>query len=452
MISVNYYLKGALSESRILQMQKGKDPLLHSIVNEPKQVYLTISGLGKRMQIYTKKRIPQIEWNQNQQLVDCRKNKVNGTELNEWLNLLKQGVIKKDSANELAGKTTTIDDVRGIMDSIVPVGARKSTLSIQDYFDRFINEHKTGSGHSKKTRTVQKYNTFISQVKDFANKKKLRIDIETFDSKFLLSYKNYLVNDRKLNDNTVAKYIKAAKTFIRFYINAGLIRPFDVNVVKSTEKEGEIYIINLKQLVQLQNYKLATKRLDQCRDVFCFQCWTGQRYSDIQSINRKDIRVNEKGERIWDFFTVKTGENIKVPITEYAEFILKKYQNEDQPLPAVSNQKQNVYLKELGKLVSSDNKNQKKIIGFESDVKVVEYHNGARKESHVPFHEVLSTHVARKSYITNSLMIGVPERVVKEVSGHKSEKDFRRYVKLANSYKEEIIQKSFSKKNLAKFL
>jgi hypothetical protein len=75
-----------------------------------------------------------------------------------------------------------------------------------------------------------------------------------------------------------------------------------------------------------------------------------------------------------------------------------------------------------------------------------------RIEGYVPFYEVLTTHVACKSYITNSLIIGVPERVVKEVSGHKSEKDFRRYVNLANSYKDEMIRKSYSAENISRFV
>jgi len=70
----------------------------------------------------------------------------------------------------------------------------------------------------------------------------------------------------------------------------------------------------------------------------------------------------------------------------------------------------------------------------------------------VPFYEVLTSHVGRKSYITNSLILGVPERVVKEVSGHKDEKSFRRYVQLAESYKSQVIRKAFSKENIRKIL
>jgi len=64
----------------------------------------------------------------------------------------------------------------------------------------------------------------------------------------------------------------------------------------------------------------------------------------------------------------------------------------------------------------------------------------------------MTSHVGRKSYITNSLILGVPERVVKEVSGHKDEKSFNRYVKLAENYKSQVIRKAFSKENIVKIL
>ena len=326
MVTINYYLKGTISDKNIEELQKAKDPSLNKTLRTPRQVYLTVSGLGKRIQIYTKRRISQYEWDKEMQQVDCRKNKVNGTELNNWLMLFKQAVTKQNSANESTGKTTTITDLRNIMDSITPTGAKKITFSFQDHFERFLKEHKTGKGHSKKDQTIQKYNTFNAHLIKFAEKKKIRLQIEVIDGVFLSSFKDYLVKDLKLGDNTVGKYIKAAKTLIRFYINAGLIKPFNYTEIKSVEKEGEIY------------------------------------------------------------------------------------------------------------------------------TKTLEFHDGVRKEEYVPFYKVLTTHVARKSYITNSLIIGVPERVVKEVSGHKSEKDFRRYVNLANSYKDEMIRKSYSVENISKYL
>ena len=100
MVTVNYYLKGAISDRNIAELQKAKDPLLNKTLRVPRQVYLTLSGLGKRIQIYTKRRVSQYEWDKEAQLVDCRKNKVNGTELNGWLTQFKQAVIKQRESKE----------------------------------------------------------------------------------------------------------------------------------------------------------------------------------------------------------------------------------------------------------------------------------------------------------------------------------------------------------------
>jgi len=452
MIVVNFYLKGAISESNLKTLAAAKDASLTDMLKKPLQLYIMVSGLGKRIQIYSKKRITQLEWDKGKQLVDIRKNKVNGSEINEWLLGLKKSILKQCSTNENEGKTTTIDDLNSIIESASPGHKIKTSLTFEDYFNQFISNHKTGDGNSKKRRTVQNYNAFYTHLKNYTLKKRISLDLGNIDKNLLLNFKQYLMDTVKLGDNTVSKYVKTAKTLFRFYMNQGLIEPFQISDVKSVEKEGEIYIINLKQLIQLQNYDLPNERLARCRDLFCFQCWTGQRYSDIENFRIEDIKVNNAGEKVWDFFTKKTGDNIKVPIIEYAEKILEKYANEDAPLPIISLQKQNQNLKQLGKIISEDSDAQKKVEGFDIETKVVEYHDGVRKETYIPFHQLLTTHVARKSYITNSLIIGVPERVVKEVSGHKSEKDFRRYVNLASTYKDEVIRKSYSAENISKYI
>jgi|GEM_PF-2511417 len=452
MVTVNYYLKGALSEKAIAELRNAGDPKLQTELRKPRQVFLMVSGLGDRMQIYTKKRVSQYEWDKEKQQIDTRGNKVSGPEINEWLLRFHISITRLCRQHEMDGKRTTIEDLRSTLAGHLPSAGVKTELTFKDYFSQFLEEHKTREGHSKRRRTIQKYNTLYTHLDAFATKggKKLRAD--AIDGAFLASFRNYLLKDLGMADNTVAKYIKSGKTLLRYMISRGLVQPIDLAQVKSTEREGEMYIINLKQLIRLQQFPIESPRLDHCRDVFCFQCWTGQRYSDIEAMRREDLKVNEQGEKIWELHTVKTGESIRVPIVEYAEMILDKYRDEDRPLPLISNQKQNEYLKELGKLVSSGSENQPGIEGFAAMTRTITYHDGIRREEYVPFHEVLTTHVARKSYITNSLVLGVSERVVREVSGHKSEKDFRRYVNLANRFKDEMIRKSFSAENLRKFI
>ena len=199
------------------------------------------------------------------------------------------------------------------MESISPSYSQRSEFTFKDHFDKFLSEHKTADGYSKKNRTIQKYNTLHVHLNAYATKRRAKLSIDDIDLAFLNSFKQFLIKELNMEDNTVAKYVKCLKTFTRYCISKQLIAPFNYSEVKTIEKEGEIYIINLKQLVQLQNFPIQNKRLEQCRDVFCFQCWTGPRYSDIEALRREDLKRNDHGEKVWELHTIKTSENCATP-------------------------------------------------------------------------------------------------------------------------------------------
>ena len=182
---------------------------------------------------------------------------------------------------------------------------------------------------------------------------------------------------------------------------------YDMAQVVTKEREGEIYVLGYQELVDLQDMQIDNGRLDRARDLFCFMCWTGQRSSDYYKIKRDDIQPSLSGQLVWELITQKKQRKVVVPITEFAKKILDKYRLHISPVPTLSNHVLNRYLKELGQLAGLDRK-----------VKRVKYHDGVMTETHVPFYEVLTTHIARKSYITNSLALGVNERTVRDISDH----------------------------------
>jgi len=105
----------------------------------------------------------------------------------------------------------------------------------------------------------------------------------------------------------------------------------------------------------LQNHQFKSSALSRARDVFCFMCWTGQRYSDITNLTRKQLCLNDHKETIWKLVTVKTNENISVPIISYAEEIMAKYEKEEYPIPRFTNQKLNFHLKTIGEKAEINN-------------------------------------------------------------------------------------------------
>src|SRR5690606_2973510 len=125
-------------------------------------------------------------------------------------------------------------------------------------------------------------------------------------------------------------------------------------------------------------------------------------FSDYVKLQRNSLIMDEFGKLVWQLSAKKIvhGRVLKVPIIEYAQELLDKYGNDELPIPSISNQKFNAALKEMGFEA-----------GLDFQVTTVKYYNGVSITNPVPFYEILSAHVARKTYITNSLLLGVPERV-----------------------------------------
>jgi len=440
MASANFYLKGAISEKSIEELRENNNTeLLDELLNNPLQIFLKLSTRGRRIQVYIKRRIAQKYWDSSKQEYNPRRYKDNCAAKNAWLRELKTEVTELADKNERSGIITTPQEIKEILANRIL--NKPGKISFEELFYSFLNEHRKKDGNPLREGTQKKYEGVYNHLIKYAKYKNIKLEIEAINEYFLQEYRVYLSRIEKVSDNTVVKDLKVIKTILRYYMKKGIIKTVDLSDIKAMNKEGEIYVLPIDKVLELQYADIENERLQRVRDVFCFMCWTGQRYSDIVNISHNDIVENAMGEKVWELITSKTQTRISVPIVQFAEEILDRYKNFETPIPIFSNQKLNNYLKELGELVD-----------FDWLVKLSKYYEGSLHQEQVPFYEVLTSHVGRKSYITNSLILGVPERVVKEVSGHRDEKSFNRYVKLAENYKSQVIRKAFSKENIVKIL
>ena len=61
----------------------------------------------------------------------------------------------------------------------------------------------------------------------------------------------------------------------------------------------------------------------------------------------------------------------------------------------------------------------------------------------VPKYEVLTSHIARKTFITNAMIRGMSTEVIMDITTHNSYKTFQRYFKIVDEYKKEQMEKVF---------
>ena len=166
---------------------------------------------------------------------------------------------------------------------------------------------------------------------------------------------------------------------------------------------------------QLSGVDLSNNsRLERVRDIFLVGCYTGMRYSDFKRIKASNISDN--------LITIREvkdkSKTLQIPITDRVRDILDKYNME---LPVISEQKFRDYLKEVFKLAGFTklSTRSKKI--------------GKRVyEEEVPMYELISTHTARRSFITIMLNSGVPDKAIMKITGHKSINNFQVYYRPSN--------------------
>ena len=128
--------------------------------------------------------------------------------------------------------------------------------------------------------------------------------------------------------------------------------------------------------------------------------------------------------------TQKTHQIIDIPLNGFALSILAKYSEYPNPLPVISNQKMNRYLKELCKEAKID-----------SIIKIIKYKGNERIEETFKKYEVIGTHTARRTFISLSLEKGMKPDVIMAITGHKTYRMMQKYLKIADDFKRDEMDK-----------
>jgi integrase len=272
--------------------------------------------------------------------------------------------------------------------------------------------------------TIKKYKTLANHLESFSKNKKVVLSFEKVNKKLFEDLSGFFRKELGHTTNTVNKYLKTLKTFINWSVDNGYTQ---ANVVstkfKMRDDPTEVIYLTWDELMSIYNLDLSENlTLAKVRDVFCFGCFTGQRFSDIANLKRTDLTMNS-----WILHQIKVKDTVQmeVPLNSFALEILNKYLENEKPLPVISNQKTNAYLKMVGEKA-----------GIADLIKIVRYRGNERIEIIEPKYMHLGTHTARRTFITLSLERGMRPETVMGISGHSDYKSMKRYIAVTKKMKE----------------
>jgi integrase len=275
--------------------------------------------------------------------------------------------------------------------------------------------HKTGRPFS--ANTVRNYVSTQKILKDFAEAKSANrrgLLFTEINFNFYDSFVAYCENDRKLLPNTTGGYIKVIKTVLREAEERGvkIDTSFKSKKFKTLSNETDAIYLTETELAELASIDLTNnKRLERVRDLFLVGCRTGLRFSDFSTLQPEDFDTGYIRKK-----TQKQKNVVLIPIHPDVARIRERYDTDNHLPGAVSNQKFNKYIKEVCQLVPSL---QKLVSITEGDI-----------TKKVNKWQLVHSHCCRRTFATNCYLLGVPTRTIMNITGHKKEDIFFKYIRM----------------------
>lgn len=250
-------------------------------------------------------------------------------------------------------------------------------------------------------------------------------------------------DERNYMESTKYQYASLVKAVMNYALEDGVSE----NTVQNskgfvTHRSAAVFkkvYLTRDEIARLAALKTEPGTLpDKVKDVFLVGCYTGQRFSDYSSLSideMENIMVDGTAHKALRKIQRKTGHTVVIPVLD--DNLLTIMNKWNGHLPKITISALNATIKVLCREA-----------GINSKVTTFSSRGGKKLRSVQPKYELVSSHTARRSYITNLYMEGtLSTEQIRSISGHMSEESFRRYL-CQNQEEEaaEIIKKYISRK------
>jgi integrase len=214
------------------------------------------------------------------------------------------------------------------------------------------------------------------------------------------------MSEKDLCANTRGSHIKFVKAAMNEAFKKKLHQNEDCRSFrKEMEQIDAVYLTNdevtkIAEIPLCGSHKLA-------RDIFIIGCHTGMRFSDYSKLSMNDI-----SDGVIHFITQKCKTPVDIPAHPRVLKILESYGGN---LPSITSQRFNMYIKDVCKEA-----------GINETVLVRKSGKHIRSKKW----ELVSSHTARRTGLTNMYKAGIPTYRCMMISGHKTEQVFLTYLRI----------------------
>lgn len=224
------------------------------------------------------------------------------------------------------------------------------------------------------------------------------------------------MSDKELCANTRGSHVKYIKAAMNEAYRSKLHKNEDFRTFrKETEQVDAVYLTN-EEVTKVAELPLCGSH-GLVRDLFILGCHTGMRFSDYTRLSSEDI-----SDGVIHIITQKCKTPVDIPAHPRVVEILNKYGG---VMPKISGQKFNAYIKDVCKEA-----------GINESILV----RRGGKQGRYEKWELVSSHTARRTGLTNMYKAGVSTYRCMMISGHKTEQVFLTYLRITQEENAQFLK------------
>lgn len=262
------------------------------------------------------------------------------------------------------------------------------------------------------------YDAIIKHINNFSEEFDCDIFTNSVTAEFLDDFIIYLEN-QNLRHNTIVGYILKIQSMVRRAGQYNYAVDSTYDEIDMRLEDTNAVFLSMNEITRIYYYKFEKqdkrKAKERIRDLFILGCLTALRYSDYSTLTKDNFQDDYIVKR-----TKKTNVDVKVPAHDYVKEIFNKYHG---LVPSgLCIQYFNKYLKVI-----------MKEIGLTDPVTYSFTKGGKLVTVTKEKWELISSHTARRSAATNMYLTGRMKTLeIMRLTGHRSEQNFFRYIRLTN--------------------
>lgn len=306
------------------------------------------------------------------------------------------------------------------------VVSQKKGPSLTVYLEKRIVDFKDQKvlhrGYPYSGSAISSWEKFLRLWKDFCSESGPEPPLSSLTGETFNQFLNYC-DRRNYRESTRSLMATLFKAAVNAAVSDGLASEKQAHQFETPSRtitDAKKVYLTRKEIQLLENLSLPPGGgLDKARDIFLVGCYTGQRFSDYCRLSLDDlILVPSDNQNHYAFRKKqqKTGAEVYIPII-YKE-VLSILSRWGGTLPGIS---PSLFNREIKKIC--------RMAGIDEPVKIVERVGGREISRQVPKYALVSSHTARRSFITNMYLEGqLSEMQLRSISGHRTSASFQRYI------------------------